>query len=118
MPTSHEKFGLFLGLAGMCLFAGTLPATRLAVSGLDPWFVTAARATLAGCAGLAVLLLTQRPLLPRTLRLEMFLAGACTVLGFPLFAALAMMTIPAAHGGVVLGVLPLATTAAAAIFAH
>jgi drug/metabolite transporter (DMT)-like permease len=40
------------------------------------------------------------------------------VVGFPLFAALAMMMVSAAHGGVVLGVLPLATAAAAAIFAH
>ena len=29
-----------------------------------------------------------------------------------------MMTVPAAHGGVVLGILPLATAAAAAVFAH
>ena len=48
----------------------------------------------------------------------MFAAAICTVVGFPLFAALAMMTVPAAHGGVVLGILPLATAAAAAIFAH
>jgi len=40
------------------------------------------------------------------------------VIGFPLFAALAMQTVPAAHGGVVLGILPLATAVAAAIFAH
>jgi drug/metabolite transporter (DMT)-like permease len=40
------------------------------------------------------------------------------VLGFPLLAALAMKTVPAAHGGVVQGILPLATAAAAAIFAH
>jgi drug/metabolite transporter (DMT)-like permease len=40
------------------------------------------------------------------------------VLGFPLLAAFAMMTVPAAHGGVVFGILPLATAAAAAILAH
>jgi drug/metabolite transporter (DMT)-like permease len=40
------------------------------------------------------------------------------VLLFPLLAALAMVTVPAAHGGVVFGILPLATAAAAAIFAH
>jgi drug/metabolite transporter (DMT)-like permease len=48
----------------------------------------------------------------------MFVAALCTVVGFPLFAALAMMTVPVAHGGVVLGILPLATAAAAAVFAH
>jgi len=118
MAISHKKLGLLLGFIGMCLFAGTLPATRLAVSGLDPLFLTVARAALAGSAGLVVLLVLRRRAPPRSLWLEMFAAAVCTVVGFPLFAALAMMTVPAAHGGVVLGILPLATAAAAAIFAH
>jgi drug/metabolite transporter (DMT)-like permease len=118
MAISHKKLGLLLGLFGMCLFAGTLPATRLAVSGFDPLFLTVARATLAGSAGLVVLVVLRRRVPPRSLWLEMFAAAVCTVVGFPLFAALAMITVPAAHGGVVLGILPLATAAAAAIFAH
>jgi len=31
MTTSDKNFGLLLGFLGMCLFAGTLPATRLAL---------------------------------------------------------------------------------------
>jgi drug/metabolite transporter (DMT)-like permease len=107
-----------LGFIGMCLFAGTLPATRLAVSEFDPLFLTVARAALAGSAGLVALIVLRRRVPPRSLWLEMFAAAVCTVVGFPLFAALAMMTVPAAHGGVVLAILPLATAAAAAIFAH
>jgi drug/metabolite transporter (DMT)-like permease len=118
MMSSRANFGLLLGFFGMCLFAGTLPATRLAVLGLDPLFLTAARGTLAGSAGLIVLLVTRRPMLPRSLWLEMCCAALCTVLFFPLLAALAMKTVAAAHGGVVFGILPLATAAAAAIFAH
>lgn len=102
----------------MCLFAGTLPATRLAVPGFDPWLLTAARATLAGLAGLIVLLVTRRRLPPRSAWIEMFFAAVCTVIGFPLFAAFAMMTVPAAHGGVVLGIMPIATAIAATIFAR
>jgi drug/metabolite transporter (DMT)-like permease len=118
MTTSHKQLGLLLGFFGMCLFAGTLPATRLAVSEFDPWFLTVARAALAGSAGAIVLIVLRRRVPPRSLWLEMFVAAVCTVVGFPLFAALAMMTVPAAHGGVVLGILPLATAAAAAVFAH
>jgi drug/metabolite transporter (DMT)-like permease len=118
MTASREKLGLLLGFFGMCLFAGTLPATRLAIVGLDPLFLTVARAALAGCAGLVVLLLTRRAVPPRSLWLEMCAAAFCTVLVFPLLAALAMMTVPAAHGGVVFGILPLATAAAATIFTH
>lgn len=118
MTNSGKKLGLSLGFIGMCLFAGTLPATRLAVFGFDPWFLTVARAALAASAGFVVLLILRRRVPPRSLWLEMFAAALCTVVGFPLFAALAMMTVPVAHGGVVLGILPLATAAAAAIFAH
>jgi drug/metabolite transporter (DMT)-like permease len=107
-----------LGFIGMCMFAGTLPATRIAVTGFDPFFLTVARAAIAGLAGVIVLVLSKRHLPPRSLWLELSLAAFFTVVCFPLFAALAMMTLPAAHGGVVLGVLPLATAAAAAIFAH
>ena len=102
----------------MCMFAGTLPATRLAVTGFDPFFLTIARAAIAGIAALIALVVTKRSLPPRSLWLEMFVAAVFTVICFPLFAALAMTTLPAAHGGVVLGILPLATAAAAAIFAH
>ena len=118
MTASHNRLGLLLGFVGMCLFAGTLPATRLAVSGFDPLFLTVARAAVAGSAGLIVLIVLRRRIPPRSLWLEIFGAALCTVVGFPLFAALAMTTVPAAHGGVVLGIIPLATAATAAIFAH
>src|SRR4029079_16131965 len=50
--------------------------------------------------------------------LECSLAGICTIIGFPVFMALAMAHVPASHGGVVLGIIPLATAAAAALVAH
>ena len=102
----------------MCFFAGTLPATRLAVIGFDPFFLTAARAALAGSVGLVVVIIMRRRLPPHSLWLEIFGAAFCSVLCFPLFAALAMVTLPATHGGIVQGILPLATAAAATIFAH
>jgi len=118
MTASREKLGLLLGFIGMCMFAGTLPATRLALLGLDPLFLTAARGALAGSAALAVLLLSGRKLPPRLLWGEICGTALCTALAYPLFAAFAMMSVPAAHGGVVLGILPLATAAAAALIAH
>jgi drug/metabolite transporter (DMT)-like permease len=113
----RERLGLALGVAGVFLFAGTLPATRLAVAFIDPLFLTAARATIAGCTGLALLLVLRRPLPPPTIRRDLVIASICTVIGFPTLMALAMVSVPAAHGGVVLGIIPLATTATAAIVA-
>jgi drug/metabolite transporter (DMT)-like permease len=118
MAGSRQRLGSLLGFFGMCLFAGTLPATRLALTGLDPLFLTAARITIAGSAGLLVLLGRRCALLPPKLWAQMASAAFCTVFLFPLCAAFAMMTVPAAHGGVVFGIMPLATAAAAAIFAH
>jgi drug/metabolite transporter (DMT)-like permease len=45
---SRETLGLLIGFVGVCIFAGTLPFTRIAVEELDPWFVTAGRASLSG----------------------------------------------------------------------
>ena len=118
MTNPREKLGLALGFAGVLLFGGTLPATRLAVAAFDPLFLSAARATIAGLAGLALLLVARKPLPPRALWLEFSLAGLATIVGFPVLMALAMVSVPAAHGGVVLGIIPLATAAAAALVAH
>jgi len=116
--TPREKLGLALGFAGVALFGGTLPATRLTVASIDPLFLSAARATIAGLAGLALLAVTRKPLPPRALWGELVLAGLCTIVGFPVLMALAMVNVPAAHGGVVLGIMPLATVDDAALLAH
>lgn len=118
MTTPREKLGLALGFAGVFLFGGTLPMTRLAVSALHPLFLTATRATIAGCAGLLLLLLLRRPFPSREQWLLLMAAGVCTIVGFPVSMAFAMASVPAAHGGVVLGIMPLATVAAATIVTH
>ena len=117
-PTSREKLGLGLGFAGVLLFGGTLPATRVAVATFDPLFLSAARASIAGCCGLLLLFALRRPWPTWTLWRDFALAGLCTIVGFPVFMALAMAHVPASHGGVVLGIIPLATVAAAALVTH
>ena len=118
MRQPRETLGLLLGLAGMALFSGTLPATRLAVASIDPLLLSAARASIAGCAGAAVLLATRRALPPRAMWPTLAITGVCTIIGFPVLMALAMASVPAAHGGVVLGIVPLATAAASAAIGH
>jgi drug/metabolite transporter (DMT)-like permease len=117
MLSSHEKIGYALGFIGVAIFAGSLPTTRLAVAHLDAWFVTAARAGIAGLCALTVLLVMRRPLPPKAAWPRLMLIILGVVFGFPFFTALAMQNVPAAHGGVVLGVLPLATAATAVVLA-
>lgn len=116
---SRETQGLWLGLLGVVIFAMTLPMTRLAVGPADdpqlpPMFVTAGRAALAGLLSLAWLVATRAPR-PRAAQLPVFAASAIgTVVGFPLFVALALRQVDAMHASVVTGLMPLATAVAGA----
>jgi drug/metabolite transporter (DMT)-like permease len=83
--TSREKLGLAFGFAGVLLFGGTLPATRVAVAALDPLFLSAARASIAGCCGLLLLLVLGRPWPTPRLWRDLALTGLCTIVGFPVF---------------------------------
>lgn len=118
MLSSREKIGFLLGLLGVAIFAGSLPATRLAVFDLGPWFLTAARTALAGLCSLAALLAMRRPFPPRETWPQLAIVVAGVVIGFPLFTAIGMQTVPASHGGVVLGILPLATAVSAVLITH
>lgn len=97
------------GLIGVSIFSASLVATRLALTGMDALFVSAARAALAGIAGAAtlVLLREKRPRGHDIPALAIVAAGV--VVGFPLLTALALRTVSAAHGTVFVGLLPLAT---------
>lgn len=112
---SRETLGLLIGGVGVVIFGVTLPMTRLAVQGLDPFFVTAGRAALAGLLA-ALVLLIVRPTVPTGREWGwVALASLCLVFGFPGFTGYAMQTVPSAHGGVVLGILPLVTAGLGAL---
>ncbi len=117
---ARERRGFVLGLLGVTIFALTLPMTRLAVGDvsspqLPPAFVTAGRAALAGFFSIAYLL-WARPAWPaRGLWRALLVCALGTVVGFPLFLALALREVDAMHGAVVTGVLPLGTAVAAAL---
>lgn len=108
----QERTGLILGLVGVTIFGLTLPATRLAVAGLDPYVIALGRGVVAAAAAGIALWLAREPLPSRGDLVPLAICAAGVVLGFPLFATLAMQYVPASHGGVVLAILPLATAVA------
>jgi drug/metabolite transporter (DMT)-like permease len=115
---SRDHFGLLLGFIGVAVFGGTLPATRIAVSAIDPLALTAMRTAIAGLCALALLLVLRRPLPPRQLWPELAIVMLCVSVLFPLLMSLALLTVDASHGGVVLGILPIATALVAVIITH
>jgi drug/metabolite transporter (DMT)-like permease len=112
---SRQTLGMGLGFIGIAIFGGTLPATRLAVEGLDPFFITAGRAAASGLLSAALLLMLRRRWPGARQIRTMMICIVTLVFGFPGLMALAMLTVPASHGGVVLGILPLTTAAAASL---
>ncbi|MFM9857186.1 DMT family transporter [Pseudoxanthobacter sp. M-2] len=111
----RQLLGLGLGFVGVVMFGGTLPMTSLALQAFDPWFIALGRAAIAAVPAALLLLLFRRPFPPRVARGSLAIAAAGTVIGFPAFSAFALQTVPAAHGAIVLGLLPLATAIAAVV---
>jgi drug/metabolite transporter (DMT)-like permease len=94
---------------GVLGFSFSLPATRLAVAGLDPWFVAFGRASVAGVLAVAYLALSRAPLPSVTQIRRLVVVALGIVIGFPLFTSLALTTQTSAHGAVVIAVLPMST---------
>lgn len=119
-PTGQETRGLWYGLLGVVMFAMTLPMTRLAVGPVDdpqlpPVFVTAGRAAFAALLAGLYLLAVRAPLPQRRHLGALAVCALGTVVGFPLFLALALRQVDAMHAAVVTGVIPLGTAVVAAL---
>jgi drug/metabolite transporter (DMT)-like permease len=97
------------GFIGVAIFAGSLPATRVAVADLDPGFLTFARASIAGLLALALLLVLRQPRPRREDLASLALTAMGVVIGFPLLTALALQHVTSAHSIVFVGLLPLCT---------
>ena len=114
----NETKGMFLGITGIFAFGLTLPATQIVIPFLDPIFIGLGRAVLAAIFA-AILLLWFRQKIPNRNQIYQLLVVALgVVIGFPLFSSWAMLHVPASHGGVVMGVLPLATALVAVLISN
>lgn len=101
--------GMVLGLMGVLIFSFTLPVTRLIVPFMDPIFLGLGRSVIAGILAALILIALKQPL-PTKRQAGLLLLTACGVVwGFPVLSALGMKTVPASHGSVVTGLLPLLT---------
>ena len=97
------------GLLGVIIFSGSLPATRVAVGGFTPLFLTSARAVIAALLGAALLAAFRQKRPGRGDLGSLGIVALGVVIGFPLLTALALQHITAAHSVVFIGLLPLAT---------
>lgn len=115
---SRENYAFLLGFIGVLIFALTLPITRhLTQSEFTSLEIGFGRGFLAGIASVFILLLKgqfKKDNLPSRSDINKLIITAIgVVFAFPIFTAVAMQTIPAGNGGIVLAAVPLSV----AIFA-
>ncbi len=107
MRRTFEGWGS--GLVGVVIFSGSLPATRIAVAGFTPLFLTSARAVVAALLGAAVLAALRQKRPGRRDLVPLAVVALGVVIGFPLLTALALQHVTSARSIVFIGLLPLAT---------
>jgi drug/metabolite transporter (DMT)-like permease len=118
LTVSRASDGLLWGVVGVVLFSMSLPATRLAVAGFEPLFITSARAAIAGLLSLVVLA-EGRPIWPSRRHLPgLLVVVGGVVIGFPLLTTIALERVPAIHGAILTGLLPAATAVAGVVLAR
>lgn len=115
MERQQATRGVMWGFVGVLIFSVSLPATRMAVAELNPVFVAMARGVIAAVLSLIALLVTKSPWLNRAQLIQVAITALGVTIGFPLFSSLAMQQVPAGHGAIVNGLLPLATVALGAV---
>ena len=115
---TRENYGFLLGFIGVVIFSLTLPITRhLTQVDFTSLEIGFGRGFLAGIASVLILLFkgqfkTENLPIKTDLR-KLIIVAIGVVFAFPIFTAIAMQTIPAGNGGIVLAAVPLST----AIFA-
>ena len=107
MQTSTAGWGS--GLLGVIIFSGSLPATRVAIGGFEPLFLTSARAVIAALLGIGLLLMLRQSRPARKDLWPLAIVALGVVVGFPLLTALALQHIAASRSIVFVGLLPIAT---------
>lgn len=101
--------GWLSGLMGVMIFSGSLPATRLAIVGFSPEFLTVGRASIAGTIALICLILFKQKKPTWHQMKSLLIVTLGVVIGFPLCTSIALKTITASYSVVFVGLLPLAT---------
>ena len=112
---SVETRGMLLGLLGVAIFSLTIPFTRMAVQTMDPAFVALGRALVAALLAGAWLRFKAAPVPPRSALLPLAAVAIGCVIGFPWLTSIALRSLPASHGAVMAGILPLATAVFSAL---
>ena len=107
--TRVQKSGLRYAFFGVFLFSGSLPLTKLALQGYDPFFTAFARSLIAGTLAIPLMVRARAFKLPRQLWRSMIYITIGAAFSWPIFIALALQRSTSAHVAVIATVMPLVT---------
>jgi drug/metabolite transporter (DMT)-like permease len=103
---ARDLEGMLYALVGIVAFSLSLVATRVAVPDMGGVFVGLGRALVAATLAGLVLLARGERFPGRQFVAPLLIVGVGVVAGFPIFTSLALQTVPAIHGVVIVGLLP------------
>jgi drug/metabolite transporter (DMT)-like permease len=112
------RTGLVFAFLGVLVFSFTMPFTKIAVGGFDPYFLNTARAVIAGIAGVIVLKVARVPMIKRHEISGFLWPIAMNIFGWPIFITLALERTTSAHAAVIAAFMPLMTAFLAVISTH
>lgn len=101
--------GWINGLLGVMIFSGSLPATRIAVLDIDPFFLTFMRASIAGVLALILICHFREKRPQASQMISLIIVSLGVIVGFPLLTGMALKQMTSVHSILYLGLLPLAT---------
>jgi len=113
VPASHLAASVRTGLAwaflGVLLFSFSVPMTKVAVGGFNPFFTAMGRAVIAGVLAAVFLSIRRVPFPDKQYLRPLFFTMFGAVFGWPILIALALERTTSAHVAVIAAFMPLTT---------
>jgi drug/metabolite transporter (DMT)-like permease len=117
MDARHRN-GLAWAFVGVLLFSFSLPLTKVAIGGFDPFLTAMGRAVIAGALALVLLGIRRIRFPPRQHLKPLLFTMLGAVFGWPILLALALERTTSAHAAVIAAFMPLTTALFAVLRAH
>jgi drug/metabolite transporter (DMT)-like permease len=103
------RVGLAWAFLGVLLFSFSLPMTKVALQGFDPYLTATGRALIAGTLASVLLLVRRVPFPAREHVRPLLYTMVGAVFGWPILLALALQRTTSAHAAVIAAFMPLTT---------
>jgi drug/metabolite transporter (DMT)-like permease len=103
---------------GVVMFSFSVPLTKKAVGGFDPFLTATGRAVIAGFLAAVILAIRRVPLPARRHWYPLFFTMLGAVFGWPILLALALRHTTSAHAAVIAAFMPLTTAVIAVLRTH